>query len=183
MSGWLLSWFSPGELHERRAEAIFYPAWQDSHGSHRVTLPVYYHEAWNYLTVVPQKLHGSRDKAPCFAQRKNSYNDVGCRTSLVVQWLRIHLPMQGTQVWSLIWEDPICFRATKPVGHKYWSRSTWEPMLHSKRSHCNEKPMHHNGLQSSLHSRLCSQLEKVHTQEQRFHAAKNKWNKMLGAWK
>ena len=25
-------------------------------------------------------------------------------TSLVVQWLRIHLPMQGTRVWSLVWE-------------------------------------------------------------------------------
>ena len=26
-------------------------------------------------------------------------------TSLVVQWLKICLPMQGTRVWSLIWED------------------------------------------------------------------------------
>ena len=28
------------------------------------------------------------------------------RTSLVVQWLRIHLPMQGTRGRSLVWEDP-----------------------------------------------------------------------------
>ena len=27
-------------------------------------------------------------------------------TSLVVQWLRIHLPVQGTQVQSLVREDP-----------------------------------------------------------------------------
>ena len=27
-----------------------------------------------------------------------------CRTSLVVQWLRIYLPMQGTWVWSLVRE-------------------------------------------------------------------------------
>ena len=33
-------------------------------------------------------------------------------TSLVVQWLRIHLPMQETRVQSLIWEDPTCRGAT-----------------------------------------------------------------------
>ena len=37
------------------------------------------------------------------------------RTSLVVRWLRIRLPMLGTQVRSLIWEDPTCRRATKPI--------------------------------------------------------------------
>ena len=30
------------------------------------------------------------------------------QTFLVVQWVRIHLPMQGTLVRSLVWEDPIC---------------------------------------------------------------------------
>ena len=40
-------------------------------------------------------------------------------TSLVAQWLRIHLPMQGTQVQSLVWEDPTCRGATKPVRHNY----------------------------------------------------------------
>ena len=39
--------------------------------------------------------------------------------SLVVQWLRIHLPMQGTQVRSLVQEDPTCRGATKPVHHNY----------------------------------------------------------------
>ena len=39
--------------------------------------------------------------------------------SLVVQWLRIRLPMQGTRVRSLAWEDPTCRRATKPVRHNY----------------------------------------------------------------
>ena len=41
------------------------------------------------------------------------------RTSLVVQWLRIHLPMQGTRVRALVWEDPTCRGATKPVRHNY----------------------------------------------------------------
>ena len=83
-------------------------------------------------------------------------------TSLVAQWLRIRLPMQGTRIWSLVWEDPTCHGATKPVHHHYWacalppvSHNYWarvpqllkpvrlEPMLH-KRNHHNEKPAHHN---------------------------------------
>ena len=32
-------------------------------------------------------------------------DDAQARTSLVVRWLRIHLPMQGTQVRSLLWKD------------------------------------------------------------------------------
>ena len=79
--------------------------------------------------------------------------------SLVVQWLRIRLPMQGTRVPALVREDPTCCRATKPVCHNYWacalepeSHSYWacvpqllksvclEPVLRNKRSHCNEKP-------------------------------------------
>ena len=40
-------------------------------------------------------------------------------TSLVVQWLRIHLPMQGTRVRTLVWEDPTCRKATKPMCHNY----------------------------------------------------------------
>ncbi|KAJ8796046.1 hypothetical protein J1605_018194 [Eschrichtius robustus] len=41
------------------------------------------------------------------------------KASLVAQWLRIRLPMQGTQVRSLVWEDPTCRGATKPVRHNY----------------------------------------------------------------
>ena len=40
----------------------------------------------------------------------------------VVQWLRICLLMQGTWVQSLVWEDPTCCGATKPVCHNYWAR-------------------------------------------------------------
>ena len=41
------------------------------------------------------------------------------RASLVAQWLRIHLPMQGTRVQTLVWEDPTFQGATKPVHHNY----------------------------------------------------------------
>ena len=84
-------------------------------------------------------------------------------TSLVTQWLRIRLPMQGTWVRSLVGEDPTCRGATRPVSHNYWacalepsSRNYWahmlqllkptglEPVLHNRRSHLNENPAHPN---------------------------------------
>ena len=39
--------------------------------------------------------------------------------SLVAQWLRVCLPMQGTRVRALVWEDPTCRGATGPVSHSY----------------------------------------------------------------
>ena len=57
--------------------------------------------------------------------------------------------MQGTRVQALVREDPTCHRATKPMRHNYWAHVPQllkpvrlEPMLHNKRSHCSEKPMH-----------------------------------------
>ena len=41
------------------------------------------------------------------------------RASLVAQWLRICLPMQGTRVRALVWEDPTCRGATGPGSHNY----------------------------------------------------------------
>ena len=40
-------------------------------------------------------------------------------TSLVAQWIRIRLPMQGTRVRALMQEGPTCRGATKPVHHNY----------------------------------------------------------------
>ena len=84
-------------------------------------------------------------------------------TCLVAQWLRICLPMQGTWVRALVWEDPTCRGAAKPVRHNYRacalepaSHNYWacvpqllkpmrlEPKLCNKRSHRNEKPAHCN---------------------------------------
>ena len=39
------------------------------------------------------------------------------RASLVVQWLGICLPMKGTWVQALVWEDPTCHGATGPMSH------------------------------------------------------------------
>ena len=49
------------------------------------------------------------------------FKTVQIQASLVVQRLRIGLPMQGTQVQSLIQEDPTCHKATKPMHHNYWA--------------------------------------------------------------
>ena len=37
--------------------------------------------------------------------------------SLVAQWLRVCLLMQGTRVRALAWEDPTCRGAAGPVSH------------------------------------------------------------------
>ena len=41
------------------------------------------------------------------------------RTSLVVQWTRIGLPMQGIWVQSLVHEDSTHHRTTKFMQHNY----------------------------------------------------------------
>ena len=51
---------------------------------------------------------------PSFLSRKTSF-----KTSLVVQWLRIHLPMQGTWVQSLAQKDSTCHGAARPMHHSY----------------------------------------------------------------
>ena len=43
------------------------------------------------------------------------------RASLVAQWLRICLLMQGTRVRALVWEDPTCHGAAGPVSHSCWA--------------------------------------------------------------
>ena len=35
-------------------------------------------------------------------------------------WLSIHMNRAGGWIWSLVWKDPTCCRATKPI-HSYWA--------------------------------------------------------------
>ena len=65
-------------------------------------------------------------------------------TSLVVQQLRVCLPMQGTWVQSLVLENHTCCGAAKPVCPNYRNLGTLEPMFCNKRSYRNEKLMHNN---------------------------------------
>ena len=59
-------------------------------------------------------------------------------TSLVVQWLRVCLAVQGTPVQPMVQEDP----------HAVWQpcsgHSCLEPVVSKVRSHHNEKPEHRN---------------------------------------
>ena len=75
-------------------------------------------------TTIPSK----KNKKPV------KWKKIDSRTSLVAQWLRICLPVQGTHVRALVREDSTCCGATKPVRHNYWacalepaSRKDWNP--------------------------------------------------------
>ena len=94
---------------------------------------------WSLSLILKLKKKGKKKKKACF------------RTSLVAQWLKIHLPVQGSWVRALVWEDPTCCGATKPICHNYWARmpqllkpARLEPVLCNKRSRRNEKPVHCN---------------------------------------
>ncbi|KAJ8794518.1 hypothetical protein J1605_018971 [Eschrichtius robustus] len=71
---------------------------------------------------VPQLLKPTRLE-PVLRNKRSHHNEkpVHCNkeTSLVAQWLRICLPMQGTRVQALVREDPTCCGATKPMSHNY----------------------------------------------------------------
>ena len=110
------------------------------------------------------------------------------KTSLVIQWPRIHLSMQGIWVPSLIWEKSTCSRAAKLVCHSSWGPCALEPVSHSywampqllKPVHLEPKVLDKdtNTVRSSrttMKSNSCSsQLEKACKQHWRPCTAKNK---------
>ena len=61
--------------------------------------------------------------------------------SLMAQWLGVCLPMQGTRVRALVWEDPTCCGATGPVSHNT-EPARLEPVLRNKRGRDSERPAH-----------------------------------------
>ena len=69
-------------------------------------------EYWNGLSFPPPKIEQ-------IGKEVNGEYKFQSRTSLVVQWLRIQLPMQRTWVHSLVQEDPTCHGAPKLVFHNY----------------------------------------------------------------
>ena len=81
------------------------------------------------------------------------------RTSLMVQWVRICLPIQGAQVQSLAQEDSTSLRATKSVHPPSMALEPQlpkpkrlEPVLRSKRSPRSEKPTHNLRVAPALHN-------------------------------
>ena len=86
----------------------------------------------------------------------------------MVEWLRIHLPMQETQVQPLVWEDPTAAEQLSSRATSMEARAP-EPMLRSKRSHYSEKPTPHNRV-APAHPN-----DRKPTQQQRPSTAKNKY--------
>ena len=117
------------------------------------------------------------------------------RASLMAQWLGVCLPMQGTRVRALVWEDPTCHRAAKPVLYNYWawalelaSHNYWAhvPLL-LKPAH--QEPVLRNGggggtavsgpCTMAKGSPCSPQLERACAQQQRPNAATKKKKKSL----
>ena len=100
-----------------------------------------------------------------------------------MQWVWICLPMQGTQVQSLVQEDPTCRGAAKPVHHNCWacalepmSHNCWAQALQLLKPACLEpvlcnKRSPYTATKSSPRS---LQLEKARAQQQRPTQPKNK---------
>ena len=71
-------------------------------------------------------------------------------TSLMVQWLRICLPVQGTWVRSLVQKDPTCCRAPTPAHRLHWGCTPetlalqWEKPLNEKLHSTTAQPTHRN---------------------------------------
>ena len=102
-------------------------------------------------------LQGCKVLPPILHSHGTKEDHVG--TSLMVQWLIIHLPVQGTWVQSLVREDPI-----HPVCLNYrvhvlqvLKLVPLDSMLCNKRSRCSEIPAPHNETQSLLSATMRTQ--------------------------
>ena len=69
--------------------------------------------------MMPDEEAWKRKKKEKESESNLSQYDIRLRTSLVVQWIRMHLPVQGTWVQLLVQEDSTCLRASEPVHHSY----------------------------------------------------------------
>ena len=127
--------------------------------------------------VVPVPSGNTRGEA-MKVERDNQTREL--RTALVVQWVRICQPMQGTQVWFLVQEDsvgctePLCVCVPQPLSP--WAAATEVPTpgacaLQQVKLHTEARAAH------SL------KLEKAWVQQQRSSAAKNKKPESCGVKK
>ena len=89
------------------------------------------------------------------------------------QRIRICLPMQGTQVRSLVQKDPTCHTAAEPTGRSYQRLQALEPVLCGKGSRHSEKPAPRQRVAPTL------QPEKARPQQARLSATKNQMDSFL----
>ena len=96
------------------------------------------------------------------------------------RWLRVCLPMQGTWVRALVWEDPTCRGATRPVSHNCWACASGACALQQERprqweGRDSERAVTVRGPRTAMKSGSHSpQLEKALAQKRRPNTAKNK---------
>ena len=114
---------------------------------------------WMFLHLVGNCLQ--------FKYSQNHYIKIALQASLVVQWFRIHLPMQGTRVPSLVWDDPHALRQVNSctTTPKAVLRA-WEPQLmkHTRPRACTaqEKLPQGEAYEPQLESSCClPQLKKA----------------------
>ena len=69
-----------------------------------------------------------------YLTKNNSFEDL-CGTSLVAQWLRICLSLQGTWVRFSVWEDSTCLGATTSMHRNYWARVLQRPHSPVREAH------------------------------------------------
>ena len=69
--------------------------------------------SWENWTATCKRMKLEHSLAPCTKIDSKWIRGA----SLVAQWLRVCLPMQGTWVRVLVWEDPTCHGAAGPVCH------------------------------------------------------------------
>ena len=74
---------------------------------------------WTFSLI--QQFQNLSHKCTCINAQKCLSKVSITGASLVAQWLKICLPMQGTRVRALVWEDPTHHGATGPVSHNYWA--------------------------------------------------------------
>ena len=88
---------------------------------------------WEQGLALGQWLYSFPRAAISEYHKLGGLNECKFRTSLVVQVLRSLLPIQGTWVPSLAWEDSTCCGAAKPMYRNYWAWAL-EPRSYNKRS-------------------------------------------------
>ena len=98
----------------------------------------------------PPALRPSHSGSPHLALGEVKRSTQG--TSLVIQWLRVYLPTQGTQSQSLVCEDPTCRGQPSPVPLHCWVREPQlpKPVQATARARHGEQPAHRRGRPRSL---------------------------------
>ena len=113
-----------------------------------------------FLTSREEWVQGQGESSPLLLHLGTDRRNRWQRASRVARWMGVRLPMQGTLVQPLAWEDSACSETAGPLRHNYWVR-TLEPrsrtaefadreLVLCKRSHRKEKPAHRNEETSPL---------------------------------